>query len=172
VSKFNREIETKFRVDEKLSSKLKNLNLIPHEEVDEYFFTKENVNGDVYLRFRKKKGKIFLNSKNVTSGGKIVDIYESEEIMTELTEEQYEKMRKMFELIFPIIVQVRKIRKKGNYKGCVICHDIVDDLGEFFEIEGTRENIIKVCQELGIGSNLRDRERGYAKMTLKRMGLI
>jgi adenylate cyclase class IV len=167
-----REIETKFRVDEKLSSKLKNLNLTPHEEIDEYFFTKDNVNGDVYLRFRKKKGKIFLNSKNVTTGGEIVDIYESEEIATELTDEQYEKMRKIFELVFPIRVQVRKIRKKGIFKGCVVCHDIVEDLGEFFEIEGTRENIIKVCQELGISSDLRDRKKGYAKMTLKRMGFI
>jgi predicted adenylyl cyclase CyaB len=172
VSKFKKEIETKFRVDEKLASKLKNLKLVPHEEIDEYFFTKDNVNGDVYLRFRKKKGKILLNSKNVTTGGKVVDIYESEEIAAELTEEQYEKMKKMFELVFPIIIQVRKIRKKGNLMGCEICHDIVDGLGEFFEIEGTREDIMKVCQELEIDSGLRDMERGYAKMTLKRMGFI
>ena len=167
-----KEIETKVRVDEKLASKLKNMKLIPYEEIDEYFFTKENLKGDIYLRFRRKKGKIFLNLKNVVSGSEIVDIYESEEIATELTEEQYEKMKKIFELIFPIRVQVRKIRKKGNHKNCEICHDIVDDLGEFFEIEGTRESIKKVCEELEIDNNLRDKERGYAKMTLKKKGFI
>ncbi|MFH1473999.1 MAG: CYTH domain-containing protein [Candidatus Aenigmatarchaeota archaeon] len=171
MSKFNREIETKFRVDEKLSSKLKSLNLVPHEEIDEYFFTKENVTGSTYLRFRKKKGKVFLNLKNVIIGGTDVDIYESEEIMTELTAEQYEKLRKIFEILFPIKLQVRKIRKTGKYGQCEICHDSVDDLGEFFEIEGSRENIKKVCEELDIDNSLRDREKGYVEMTLKKMGL-
>jgi adenylate cyclase class IV len=172
VIKFEKEIETKFRVNEKLSSKLKNLDLIPYEEIDEYFFTKENVNGDIYLRFRKKKGKILLNLKNVIVGGTDVDTYESEEVVIELTEEQYRKLKRIFELVFPIKLQIRKIRKKGNYKQCEIFHDVVDGLGEFFEIEGSKENIKEVCEELKIDDSLRDREKGYVKMTLKKMGLI
>ena len=172
MSRFNREIETKFRVDEKLSSKLKNLNLIPYEEIDEYFFTKENVDGNIFLRFRKKKGKIFLNLKNILIGGTDIDVYEAEETTIELTEEQYEKMKRIFELVFPIKIQTRKVRKKGNYKQCEIFHDFVDGLGEFFEIEGSREDIKKLCEELEIDSSLRDREKGYAKMTLKKEGFI
>ncbi len=172
MSKFNREIESKFRVDEKLSSKLKNLNLVPHEEIDEYYFTKENVDGNIFLRFRKKKGKTLLNLKRVVVGGADVEAYESEEFALELSKEQYEKMKEIFELVFPIKLQIRKIRKTGKYKECIVFHDTVDGLGEFFEIEGSRENIKKLCEELGIDSSLRDRKRGYVKMTLRKKGLI
>ncbi len=172
MSNFEKEIEIKFRVDEKLGSKLKNLTLEPHEETDEYFFSKENIGKDLYLRFRKKKGKIFLTLKNVVIGGTHIGIYESEETSIELTQEQYEKMKEIFDIVFPIKLQVKKLRKKGKYKECEICHDIVEDLGEFFEIEGSREKINELKKELEIGDHLIDREKGYVVMTLKKMGLL
>ena len=169
---FEKEIEIKFRVNDKLGSKLENLNLESHEEIDEYFFSTENVGKDLYLRFRKKKGKIILTLKNVIIGGTDVDIYESEETSIELTDEQYEKMKRIFDTVFPIKFQVKKLRKRGNYKDCEICHDIVEGLGEFFEIEGSREKINELRKEFEIDDDLVDREKGYVVMTLKKMGLL
>jgi len=172
VNIFEKEIEIKFRVDDKLGSRIKNLDLKPHEETDEYFFSTENVGKDLYLRFRKKKGKIILTLKNVIVGGHNIGIYESEETSVELTEEQYQEMKKIFDIVFPIKIQVKKIRKKGNYKDCEICHDIVEGLGEFFEIEGSREKINELRKEFEIDDDLIDREKGYVVMLLNRRGLL
>jgi predicted adenylyl cyclase CyaB len=173
VSEFKREVEIKFKIDKDILSKLKNIKLEMYEEVDEYFFTKDNVDGDVYLRFRKKKGKIFLGSKVIVLGGENTkDVYEADEIETEITSEQYENIKKIFNVFFPINIQIRKIRSKGKFNECEICLDKVDDLGDFLEIEGPKDKILEICKNLNINMENRDKERGYAKMTLKKMGLI
>ena len=173
MSKFEKEVEMKFKIDKDFVSKLKNIKLESYEEVDEYFFTKDNVDSDIYLRFRKKKGKIFLGLKIITLGGeKSKDVYEADEIETELTQEQYENIKKIFNLFFPINMQVRKIRSKGKFNECEICIDKVDDLGDFLEIEGPRDKILEICKNFNIDLDKRDRERGYVKMTLKKMGFI
>jgi len=163
----------KFKVDKDILSKLKDIKLEPYEEVDEYFFTKDNVDGDVYLRFRKKKGKIFLGLKIITLGGeKSKDAYEADEIETELTQEQYSNIKSIFNVFFPINIKVNKIRSKGNFNDCEICLDKVDGLGEFIEVEGPKNRIFEVCKEFNLTLDKRDNEKGYAKMTLKKMGLI
>lgn len=173
MSEFEREVEIKFKIDKDILSKLKNIKLEMYEEVDEYFFTKDNVDGDVYLRFRKKKGKIFLGSKVIVLGGENTkDVYEADEIETEITSEQYENIKKIFNVFFPINIQIRKIRSKGKFNECEICLDKVDDLGDFLEIEGPKDKILEICKNLNINMENRDKERGYAKMTLKKMGLI
>jgi adenylate cyclase class IV len=173
VSKFEREVEIKFKIDKDIASKLKNIKLESYEEVDEYFFTKDNVNGDIYLRFRKKKGKIFLGSKVIVLGGENTkDVYEADEIETEITQEQYEKIKKIFGVFFPINMQVRKIRSKGKFNECELFLDKVDGLGDFLEIEGPKDKILEICKNFNINMENRDKERGYAKMTLKKMGLI
>ena len=60
VNKFNKEIEMKLKIDENIISKLKSLELEPYEEIDEYSTTKEMLDRHVFLRIRKKKGKIFF----------------------------------------------------------------------------------------------------------------
>ncbi len=173
MNKFEREVEIKFKIDKDILSKLENIKLEMYEEVDEYFFTKDNVDGDVYLRFRKKKGKIFLGSKVIVLGGENTkDVYEADEIETEITSEQYENIKKIFNVFFPINIQIRKIRSKGKFNECEICLDKVDDLGDFLEIEGPKDKILEICKNLNINMENRDKERGYAKMTLKKMGLI
>jgi adenylate cyclase class IV len=163
----------KFKVDKDILSKLKDIKLEPYEEVDEYFFTKDNVDGDTYLRFRKKKGKIFLGLKIITLGGeKSKDVYEADEIETELTQEQYSNIKSIFNVFFPISIQVNKIRSKGKFNDCEICLDKVDSLGEFIEVEGPKDKILEICKEFNLTLDKRDNERGYAKMTLKKMGLI
>jgi adenylate cyclase class IV len=174
VVNFEKEIEIKFKIDDSIASKLKTLKLEPYEEVDEYFFTKENVGKNLFLRFRKKKRRIFLELKIIVIGGKdIKDVYEADEIETEITSKQYENIKKMFNVIFPISMQVKKIRSKGKLNECEICHDKVESLGDFLEIEGPREKILEICRNFNIDiEKNKDREEGYAKMTLKKMGLI
>jgi len=173
VIDFEKEIEIKFKIDDNIVSKLKTLKLKPYEEIDEYFFTKDNVGKNIFLRFRKKKGKIFLELKVITLGGKEVGIYEADEIETEITKEQYKNIKKIFNVIFPIKIQVRKIRSKGKLNDCELCYDKVDELGDYLEIEGPKNNIVEICNKFGIDvEKLKDREEGYAKMTLKKLGFI
>ena len=172
MSKFEREIEIKFKIDKDIISKLKNIKLEPYEEVDEYFFTKDNVDKNVFLRFRKKKGKIFLGLKTIVVNGKDGDIYEADEIETEITNDQCENIKKIFNVFFPINLQIRKIRSKGKFNECKICFDKVDNLGEFLEIEGPKVKINEICKKFNLTPDKRDKERGYVKMTLKKMGLI
>jgi len=174
VVNFEKEIEIKFKIDDNIASKLKTLKLEPYEEIDEYFFTKENVGKNIFLRFRKKKGKIFLELKVITLGEKeSKDVYEADEIETEITKEQYENIKKMFNVIFPVKIQVRKIRSKGELNDCELYYDKVDGLGDYLEIEGPKNNIMEICKKFNIDiEKNRDKEEGYAKMTLKRMGLI
>lgn len=171
--KFEKETEMKFEVDENTISKLKNIKLEPYEEVDEYFFTQQTLDDDIYLRFRKKKGKIFLNLKNITLGGEKAEHYEADELAMELTEEQYENMKKIFNIIFPIKITLKKIRKKGFLNDCEICLDNVDGLGEFLEIEGSKEKILEVCKQLNLdmGKNVSN-QQGYVKMTMRKRGLL
>lgn len=173
VVNFGKEFEIKFKIDDNIVSKLKTLNLEPYEEIDEYFFTKENVGKNIFLRFRKKKGKIILELKVITLGGKDVGIYEADEIETEITKEQYESIKKMFNIVFPVKIQVRKIRSKGEINDCELYYDKVDGLGDYLEIEGPRNNIMEICKKFNINIEKNsDKEEGYAKMTLKKMGLI
>jgi adenylate cyclase class IV len=174
VIDFEKEIEIKFKIDDNIVSKLKTLKLDTYEEIDEYFFTKENVGKNIFLRFRKKKGKIFLELKVITLGGeKTKDVYEADEIETEITKKQYENIKKIFNLIFPIKMQVRKIRNKGELNDCEIYYDKVDGLGDYLEIEGPKNNIMEICKKFNIDiEKNRDKEEGYARMTLKKMGLI
>jgi adenylate cyclase class 2 len=173
VSEFEKEVEMKFKADKDILSKLKDVKLESYEEVDEYFFTKDNVDGDVFLRFRKKKGKILLGLKIITLGGeKSKDVYEADEIETELTQEQYSNIKSIFNVFFPISIQVSKMRSKGKFNGCEICLDKVDGLGEFIEVEGSKDKIFEVCKEFNLTLDKRDNERGYAKMVLKKMGLV
>lgn len=174
VVNFEKEIEIKFKIDDNIVSKLKTLKLEPYEEIDEYFFTKENVGKNIFLRFRKKKGKIFLELKVITLGGKEAkDVYEADEIETEMTKKQYENIKKIFNVIFPIKIQVRKIRSKGELNDCELYYDKVDGLGDYLEVEGPKNNIMEICKKFNIDiEKNKDKEEGYAKMTLKKMGLI
>jgi adenylate cyclase class IV len=173
VIKFVKEIEIKLKIDDNIVSKLKNLKLDQYEEIDEYSTTKEMLDKRVFLRFRNKEGKTFLEFKIVTLGGKDVGIYEADEIKTELTKEQYGKLKKIFSMIFPINIQIKKIRSRGKFGGCELCYDKVDGLGDFLEIEGPREKIVEICEKFNIDvEKLKDREEGYVFMALKRKGLI
>ncbi len=170
MSEFNREVEIKFKVDESILSNLKNLTLVPHEEVDEYFTTKQMLENYTFLRIRKRNGKIILELKDVVK--ETEDCYESDELEIELTEDQYEKIKKMLLATFPHNFIVKKIRSKGEFNGCEICLDDVENLGLFFEIEGDREKILETCKMLNLDMGMKDTEKGYAIMTAKREGLI
>jgi adenylate cyclase class IV len=174
VNNFEKEIEIKFKIDEKIVSRLKNLKLESYEEIDEYFFaSKEIIDKRIFLRLRTKKGKIFLNLKVITKGGKVVDIYEADEIETEISKKQYEKIKEIFNIVFPIHMQVKKKRSVGMLNDCELFYDKVDNLGDFLEIEGPREKIFEICESFNIDiEKQKDREEGYAIMTLKKMGLI
>ena len=114
-----------------------------------------------------------MGLKMITLGGeKSKDVYEADEIETELTQEQYESIKGIFNVFFPINIQVNKMRSKGKFNECEICLDNVDGLGEFIEIEGPKNKIFEVCKQFNLTLDKRDNERGYAKMTLKKMGLI
>lgn len=172
VNEFNKEIEIKFKVDENILNKLKNIELSSYEEIDEYFFTENMLKEDSYLRFRKKKGKIILTLKKITLRGKDTkDCYEADEIDIELTEEQYQKMKNIFNAIFPIKWSVNKIRSKGFFNDCEICHDEVKGLGNFLEIEGSREKILEICKMFNIDMNKKE-DWGYVKMGMKKAGLM
>jgi adenylate cyclase class IV len=174
VIDFEKEIEIKFKIDDNIASKLKNLKFETYEELDEYFFaSKENIEKRIFLRLRSKKEKIFLNLKVITKGGKAAEIYEADEVDTEITKEQYEKIKEIFSIAFPIHIQVKKKRSVGILNSCELFYDKVDNLGDFLEIEGSREKIIEICKSFNIDmENQKDREEGYAIMTLKKMGLI
>ena len=173
MSKFFKEIEIKFKVDDNITSNLKNIAFETHEEKDEYYFTKELVDSNVFLRFRHKKGKVILNLKVITrSDNETNDCYEADEMEIVFNQEQYEKMKKIFNVMFPVKIQVNKTRSIGKYNDCELFHDKVENLGNFLEIEGPREKILEICKEFNIDIEKRDREKGYAKMTLRREGFI
>lgn len=173
ILELNKETEIKFKVDESILSKLKDLKFESYDESDEYFFTQDTLDKDVYLRFRQKKGKIILTLKNITLGGeRAEDCYEADEIDIELSEEQYEKLKAIFKVVFPIKWVVRKTRKKGLFNGCEICLDDVDGLGHFIEIEGPKEKILEICARLDLDLTKRDKERGYVKIGMKKAGMM
>jgi adenylate cyclase class IV len=168
-----KEVEIKFKVDKDFLPRFKNIKLTPYKEEDEYFFTQKMIDEDTYLRFRKKHGKIFLNLKDITRGTKQTkDCYEADELAVEITPKQYKAMKKMFKVTFPVRIKVKKIRYKGFLGGCEICYDAVEGLGDFVEIEGEREKILKLCKQFGLDLKNRDKESGYAKMTLKKEGYL
>lgn len=172
MSEFEREIEIKFKIDDDIASKLKSLKLKPYKEIDEYFFTNDNVDSNVFLRFRKKQEKIFLNLKLIVVGGKEGNIYEADEIETEITKGQYENIKRIFNIIFPIKMQIEKTRSISKINKCTLFYDKVKGLGDFLEIEGPKDEIKGICKKLNLTKDKRDKERGYAKMTLKKMGFI
>ncbi len=173
MSKFERETEIKFIVDEDVLNKISFIKLTPYEEVDEYFTTKEILNNFTFLRLRRKHGRVILQFKDILVGAeKIKDCYEADELHLELNEEQYEKIKKIFSSVFPHNFVVRKIRSKGNFNDCEICLDDVQDLGLFLEIEGKKEKILETCKKLGLDLEKRDKGRGYAIMMAKKVGLI
>lgn len=163
-----KETEIKFRVDESFADRLKNIKLNSFCEEDEYFTTKEMLENSTFLRFRKKQGKIFLIMKDITHSA---EIYEADEINMQLTEEQYEKLKNIFQAIFPHSFIVSKTRSVGSLNGCEIYLDKVDRLGTFLEIEGPKENIIQACEQLGLDVRNSDREKGYAHMMAKESGI-
>jgi len=168
-----REVEIKFKVDQNILSRLKDIKLEPYEEVDEYFTTKEMLNNFTFLRIRRKKGKTILQLKDVIKGGKDTeDCYESDELHLELDEEQCEKIRRMLSKTFPHSFTIKKIRSKGTMNDCEICLDDVEGLGRFLEIEGEREKILVTCNKLNLDTENRDMERGYAIMMSKKLGLL
>jgi predicted adenylyl cyclase CyaB len=169
---FNKEVEMKLRVDESIKNMLRNLSFVAAEEVDEYFETKQMLDERHFLRLRTKKGKIKLEFKALTAGGK-TRIYESDETECDITQEQYGPVKKMLNSIFPIVFEVRKVRGRCALDGCELCHDKVEGLGEFLEIEGPKEKILGICQKYSIDvERLMDREEGYAMMTVRKNGLI
>ncbi len=170
MSDFNREIEIKFKIDESILTNIKNINLVPYEEIDEYFTTKEMLNNFIFLRIRKRHGKIILELKDVVR--ETEDCYESDEIEIELTEEKYHNMKKILLATFPHTFIVKKNRSKGEFNGCEICLDDVEHLGLFLEIEGDREKILESCKMLNLDMGMKDKEKGYAIMIAKREGLI
>ncbi len=161
-----KETEIKFRVDESFSDKLKNIKMTSFHEQDEYFTTKEMLDNSTFLRLRKKQGKIFLILKDITKSG---DIYEADEIKMELKQEQYEKMKAIFEAVFPHSFIVSKTRSVGSLNSCEICLDNVDGLGNFLEIEGAKESILQICKQLGLDVKNSEKERGYAHMMAKKI---
>ena len=167
-----KETEIKFKIDENILGKLKNIELNPYEEMDEYFTTKEMLDNDTFLRIRRKSGKIFLQLKDITKGEEQTnDCYEADEIHIELTEEKYEKMKQILLRTFPFNFVVRKVRSKGFLNECEICLDKVDGLGDFLEIEGPREKILEICKQFGLDLEKRDKEKGYAHMMAKKEGI-
>jgi predicted adenylyl cyclase CyaB len=167
-----REIEIKFKIDS-LPEKMKEIEFKAHQEEDEYFYSQYMIDNHIYLRFRNKNGKIILNLKNiVVHDEQTKNCYEADEEFIELTEEQLEKMRTVFNIIFPIKHKVTKTRATGNFNDCIICHDKVEGLGEFIEIEGPKEKILETCKIFNLNTEDRDKEKGYARMTLKKMGVI
>ena len=173
MSNFHKEIEIKFKVDRHIASKIKSIKMEPHEEVDEYFFNEKMLGREKFLRLRKKKGKIIFELKVITLGsGDEKDCYEADEIRTEVSEEQYEEIKKILKVFFPIILQIRKTRRVADLNGCTLFHDTVDGFGDFLEIEGPREKILEICKKFEIDLEKRDKERGYAMMALKKMGAI
>ena len=106
-----KDVEIKFRVNKHIKRKLKGIKLKPYKEIDEYFLTKEMFDGDTYLRFRKKHGKIFLQFKDITLKSHISnDVYKANEASGEIGKKQYMTMKKIFNQIFPIKSKVEKIR--------------------------------------------------------------
>jgi predicted adenylyl cyclase CyaB len=174
MSSERKEVEIKFRLDDALLSNVEKLVSEPYEELDEYFFSsKEAIDESIFLRFRSKKGKIFLELKAVTLGGEDTqNVYESDETEVEVSADQYSMMKRMFKVAFPISMEVRKNRGKGVFNDCELCLDSVDGLGDFLEIEGPKEKIMEACEMLGIDiDRQRDKERGYAVMMLRKLGL-
>lgn len=168
-----REIEIKFKVNEKILSSLKNIKLEPYEEIDEYFTTKEMLDDSTFLRLRRKKGKIVLQLKDIVIGGEQAkDCYEADEIHIELTNEQYEKMKKIFSATFPYNFVIKKIRNKGNLNDCEICLDEVEEIGMFLEIEGPKEKILEVCKKFNLDPKNKENGRGYAIMMAKKVGIV
>lgn len=167
-----REVEIKFKIDN-IPEKLKEIEFKTHDEEDEYFYSQYMIDNAMYLRFRNKNGKTILNLKNIViSAEQTKNCYEADEEFIELTEEQLEKMRTIFDVIFPIKMKVKKIRSIGKFNDCLIFLDKVDGLGQFMEIEGTKEKILETCKILNLNTEDRDKEKGYARMILKKMGVI
>lgn len=163
-----KETEIKFRVDENILNNLKNVKLNSYQETDEYFTTKEMLENSTFLRFRKKQGKIFLILKDIRKSG---EIYEADEIKLDITEEQYDKLKNIFNAVFPFSFTVSKTRAVGFLNECKICLDEVDELGNFLEIEGPKENILRLCKQFNLDLKNADKERGYAHMMAKKMNI-
>ena len=171
MSKFEKETEIKFKADKDILNKISSIKLTPYEEVDEYFTTKEMLDNYTFLRIRRKKGRIILQLKDITTK-ETKDCYEADELHLELNQEQYEKIRKMLSTTFPHSFVLKKIRNKGFLNDCEICLDEVENLGLFLEIEGEKEKILETCKKLNLDTEKRDNGRGYAIMMAKSLGLL
>ncbi len=130
------EVKAKVRDAEALLRKLEELGCKLSEPVlqeDEVF----NATGDVsshpaggnVLRIRHTNGKHFFALKRSTAN-------ELDCIEKELEVSEAGIMREIIDLLgFVSAVQVRKMRRKGNYGEYEICLDEVDGLGTFIEVE-------------------------------------
>ena len=168
----NREIEVRFPLDDSLKNKIKNLDFEPHNELDEYFFTRETVlSRDRWLRLRQKHGKFFFELKEKVRPRLFPDnISAMDETSCEISPAQYETIKKCFQKNFPLKMEIKKTRSVARRNGCEIIYDQIENLGDFIEIEGDKEKIDEVCSSSGIDVK-QTLPLGYAEMMLNKLNL-
>lgn len=167
-----REIEVRFRVDENIEKIIKGLSFDSFDQIDEYFFTEKSIKEkNMWLRLRQSGGKFSLELKKT-----IKDAFDSDKIsvhdefFSKIDENQYKKIREILCAVFPTSFKIKKRRSKAKLGGCEICHDVVDGLGNFIEIEGPKEKIDEVCEKFNI--NMSDAlSGGYAGMMIEKLKL-
>lgn len=159
-----REIELKFKVDnlDEIIDHLVSMDcelstaLIQNDSVFVRNLNKtESTTGSVWLRVRKTNDRVELNYKK--QGLKEM---ESEEIEFEVS--SYKKANDFLKALgFKKWVEVNKSRVCTKYRGCNICIDQVEKLGNFIELELLVENndnidyeeqLLSIAKELNINT--------------------
>jgi len=122
----------------------------------------------VVLRVRIEDGRVIFTLKkdraNELSG---------EEHETEVSDEA--ELRAIIKLLkFTEVVRVRKERQQGEWRGCHVCVDRVDGLGDFIELEKLtdeekdleiQDELAALLAELGAGERV---TKGYDTLVLER----
>ncbi len=172
MGSFNKEVEMKFFLD-KFPEKLKDAPFNESEEVDEYFMNDEIAKeGRLYLRIRSRGIRKVLELKEIMKHGYDTGVCNAEETVIEISNDDYEDIKKILQKVLPLKFTIKKIRKKMKFNECEICIDDVEQLGKFIEVEGTEEKILETCKILEIDMNSVDKSGGYAQMMLRKIGAI
>lgn len=138
-----KEIEIKFKIRDRQAFKrfLSNNNIVlskPFTQHDIIFMRTgkefcDLLSGEVILRIRQEAHKITTTAKRYIKG-----IQVREEIECKI--DSVDKFTQYLRLLgFAPLVEVSKTRQQGNINNLTLTYDVVDELGDFVEIEAVSE---------------------------------
>lgn len=114
----------------------------------------------ILLRLRDKQGKGVLTVKRPPEQEEMSALKIFEEIESEV--EEFDTVRKALEAVgFRVAFAYEKVREKWSFDGCEVCLDRLP-FGDFVEIEGPRELVMRCAGDLGLDGQPTSKETYHA----------